>query len=234
MAVPQLAFIMQWRAAHQCPKAQGYWRALFLNVSRVFSGSGRRAKRRCACSAAWTSVDGWEAPARTQSTNCFGGWRTPQSLQAVRHTSQERRQRNNHRDTALRNAKRSANRKIQTNDDITPPWFTPPRSARSNTVSVCSVHHWYSGSVSSFHVKTVAMPAFAVTRRAGASWHQGLRRSRRARLSGWVECKDTSMLKPLSDWTGPKLLTTRHESQHSVLCKREILAPELGQPHIFH
>ena len=44
--------IYQWRAAHQCPKARG------CCVSRVFSGSGRRATRCRACSAASTSAGG--------------------------------------------------------------------------------------------------------------------------------------------------------------------------------
>ena len=85
----------------------------FLNVSR---GSGRRAKRRRSCSAASTSAVGWEAPVRTRSIICFGDWRTPESLQAVKLTAQQDRQRNSHRDTAIRNAKRSANTEIPTHD----------------------------------------------------------------------------------------------------------------------
>ena len=85
----------------------------FLNVSR---GSGRREKRRCSCSAASTSAVGWEAPVRTRSIICFGDWKTPESLQAVKLTAQQDRQRNSHRDTAIRNAKRSANTEIPTYD----------------------------------------------------------------------------------------------------------------------
>ena len=39
---------------------------IVLNFSRVFSSSGRRAKRRRACSAAATSAGGWDAPVLTQ------------------------------------------------------------------------------------------------------------------------------------------------------------------------
>ena len=88
-------------------------RVCFLNVSR---GSGRREKRRCSCSAASTSAVGWEAPVRTRSIICFGDWRTPESLQAVKLTAQQDRQRNSHRDTAIRSAKRSANTEIPTHD----------------------------------------------------------------------------------------------------------------------
>ena len=85
-----------------------------LNVfANLFVALGAAPKWRRACSAASTSAGGWEAPVLTQSINCFGDWRTPKSLHAGKHTAQQRSQRKNHRETAIRNAKRSANMGVQ-------------------------------------------------------------------------------------------------------------------------
>ena len=71
------------------PESTGLLTRVVVNVSRAFSGSGRRAKRSLACSAASTPAGGWEAPVRTQSkaSTASATGKTPQSLHAVERPS---------------------------------------------------------------------------------------------------------------------------------------------------
>merc|ERR1712025_623533 len=82
------------------------------------------------------------------------------------------------------------------------------------TVIICSVHHQYSGRVSPFHAKTVAVPALAMPA-AAWSWvlkmlheHQRTLAPKAASVSistpVWmVMCNDPLMFRPLNGCLGP-------------------------------
>merc|ERR1719498_1100857 len=90
-------------------------------------------------------------------------------------------------------------------------WSQP---SQSGTVSICSVHHQYSGSVSPFQANTVDVPALAI---AAAAWSWVLKMLQDAqrtlapraasvsmRTPVWiVMCREPLMLRPLKGWPGP-------------------------------
>mmetsp|Transcript_108615 Transcript_108615/g.302871 ORF Transcript_108615/g.302871 Transcript_108615/m.302871 type:complete len:270 (-) Transcript_108615:3-812(-) len=120
-------------------------------------------------------------------------------------------------------------------------WSHP---SQPGTVIICSVHHQYSGSVSPFHAKTVAVPAFAI---AAAAWSWVLKMLQDAqRTVAPKACKvsistpvwivmwsEPQMLRPLNGWAGPN--SARAAMSPGISCSASVssLRPNSAKPMSF-
>merc|ERR1719316_1327621 len=117
-------------------------------------------------------------------------------------------------------------------------WSQP---SEPGTVSICSVHHQYSASVSPFQAKTVDVPAFAI---AAAAWscvlkmlheHQRTLAPSAAKVSirtpVWIVMwREPLMFKPLKGCEGPNSL--RHAIKPGISCsaRDSSLRPNSARP----
>merc|ERR1719460_2863596 len=120
-------------------------------------------------------------------------------------------------------------------------WSQP---SAPGTVSICSVHHQYSGRVSPFHAKTVAVPALAIP---AAAWscvlkmlheHQRTLAPRAAKVSMstpvWiVMCSEPLMLSPLKGCDGPNSLRAAMRPGISISASESSLRPNSAKPMSF-
>merc|ERR1719316_725978 len=119
---------------------------------------------------------------------------------------------------------------------LVPSWIRSVASPPSSTsmsgpslpghVSICSVHHQYSSSVSPFHANTEAVPALAI---AAAAWSCVEKMLQLARLDGHV--KGPRHLHALQRLV-LTLHTAVHETRHLMLRQGQLLAAELRKGHV--
>mmetsp|Transcript_102887 Transcript_102887/g.296255 ORF Transcript_102887/g.296255 Transcript_102887/m.296255 type:complete len:254 (-) Transcript_102887:48-809(-) len=120
-------------------------------------------------------------------------------------------------------------------------WSQP---SAPGTVIICSVHHQYSGKVSPFHAKTVAVPALAM---AAAAWscvlkmlqeHQRTLAPKAAKVSMstpvWmVMCREPLMFRPLKGWLGPYSFRAAMSPGISCSAKVSSFRPNSAKPMSF-